>query len=191
VPSLEPLLEDLISGDETRAENAAAQLGQMGGSVLPALGALLKSSDADQRWWAVRTLAQMPDGNGDYFIGALQDVSAEVRQAAALALAAHPALQAAPVLVQALSNEDAMLQTLAANALSAIGQPVVPILLDAFPGSRLSVKIHIMRVLAEVRDPRAIPVMMKAMELDSAILQHWCEIGLQQLGLDMVYLKMS
>jgi len=191
VPPLEPLLEDLISGDETRAENAAAQLGQMGGSVLPALGALLKSSDADQRWWAVRTLAQMPDGNGDYFIGALQDVSTEVRQAAALALAAHPALQAAPVLVQALSNEDAMLQTLAANALSAIGQPVVPILLDAFPGSRLSVKIHIMRVLAEVRDPRAIPVMMKAMELDSAILQHWCEIGLQQLGLDMVYLKMS
>jgi len=191
VPSLEPLLEDLISGDETRAENAAAQLGQMGGSVLPALGALLKSSDADQRWWAVRTLAQMPDGNGDYFIGALQDVSTEVRQAAALALAAHPALQAAPVLVQALSNEDAMLQTLAANALSAIGQPVVPILLDAFPGSPLLVKIHIMRVLAEVRDPRAIPVMMKAMELDSAILQHWCEIGLQQLGLDMVYLKMS
>ena len=191
MPSLEPLLEDLISGDETRAENAAAQLGQMGGSVLPALGALLKSSDADQRWWAVRTLAQMPDGNGDYFIGALQDVSTEVRQAAALALAAHPALQAAPVLVQALSNEDAMLQTLAANALSAIGQPVVPILLDAFPGSPLSVKIHIMRVLAEVRDPRAIPVMMKAMELDSAILQHWCEIGLQQLGLDMVYLKMS
>ena len=191
MPALEPLMEDLISGDETRAENAAAQLGQMGGSVLPVLGVLLKSSNADQRWWAVRTLAQMPDGNGDYFIGALQDVSAEVRQAAALALAAHPALQAAPVLVQALSNEDAMLQTLAANALSAIGQPVVPILLDAFPGSPLLVKIHIMRVLAEVRDPRAIPVMMKAMELDSAILQHWCEIGLQQLGLDMVYLKMS
>ena len=191
MPALEPLMEDLISGDETRAENAAAQLGQMGGSVLPVLGVLLKSSNADQRWWAVRTLAQMPDGNGDYFIEALQDVSAEVCQAAALALAVHPALQAAPVLVQALSNEDAMLQTLAANALSAIGQPVVPILLDAFPGSRLSVKIHIMRVLAEVRDPRAIPVMMKAMELDSAILQHWCEIGLQQLGLDMVYLKMS
>jgi hypothetical protein len=48
-----------------------------------------------------------------------------------------------------------------------------------------------MRVLAEVRDPRAIPVMMKAMEDGSAILRHWCEIGLQQLGLDMVYFKMS
>ncbi len=190
MPSLDPLLKDLVSGDETRAENAAIQLGQMGGSVLPALGALLKSSDPDHRWWAVRTLAQMSDVNCDYFIEALKDVSAEVRQAAALALAAHPFGQAAPVLVQALSDEDAMLQTLAANALSAIGRPVVPILLDAFPGSPLSVKIHIMRVLAELRDPRAIPVMMEAMQAGSAILQRWCEIGLQQLGLDMVYLKM-
>jgi len=48
-----------------------------------------------------------------------------------------------------------------------------------------------MRALAEVRDPRAIPVMMKAMDDDSAILHHWCEIGLQQLGLDMVHLKLS
>jgi len=191
VPPLDFLLEDLLSGDETRAENAATQLGKMGGSVVPALGALLKSSDPDHRWWAVRTLAQMSSGYGDYFVEALKDGSEEVRQAAALALAAHPFEQAAPALVQALSDEDAMLQTLAANALSAIGQPVVPVLLDAFSRSPLSVKIHIMRVLAELRDPRAIPVMMKAMEDGSAILQHWCEIGLQQLGLDMVYLKMS
>ena len=191
MPPLDFLLEDLLSGDETRAENAATQLGKMGGSVVPALGALLKSSDPDHRWWAVRTLAQMSAGYGDYFVEALKDDSSEVRQAAALALAAHPFEQAAPVLFRALNDEDAMVQTLAANALSAIGQPVVPALLDAFPRSPLMVKIHIMRVLAELRDPRAIPVMMKAIEEDSAILQHWCEIGLQQLGLDMVYLKMS
>ena len=191
MPSPEQLLKDLISGDETRAENAAAMLGRLGDSVIPALEALLKSSDTDHRWWAVRTLAEMSDIGADYFIEALRDGSTEVRQAAALALAAHPAERAAPLLLQALSDEDAMVQTLAANALSAIGQPAVPILLDAFPPSSLSVKIHIMRVLAEARDVRAIPLMMKAMESGSAILQHWCEIGLQQLGLDMVYLKMS
>ena len=84
-----------------------------------------------------------------------------------------------------------MLQTLAANALSAIGKSAVPILLDEFPQASSSVKIQMMRVLAEVRDPRAIPVMMKAMDDDSAILHHWCEIGLEQLGLDMVYIKLS
>ena len=32
--------------------------------------------------------------------------------------------------------------------------------------------------------------MMKAIDDNSAILHHWCEIGLQQLGLDMVHLKL-
>jgi HEAT repeat protein len=191
VLSLDDLLDDLISGDEERAENAASQLGGLGGSVIPALNHLLTSSDADQRWWALRTLAQISDVNSNCFIEALNDPSAEVRQAAALALAAHPAEEAAPLLVRALNDDDGMLQTLAANALSSIGKSAVPVLLDAFPQASLPVKIHIMRVLAEVRDHRAIPMMMKAMDEDSAILHHWCEIGLEQLGLDMVYLKLS
>jgi HEAT repeat protein len=191
VSSLEPLLEDLTSGDEARAENAATQLGQLGDSVLPALSAMLKSSNADHRWWAVRTLAQAPELEADGFIEALNDVSSEVRQAAALALAAHPTEKAVPALVRALNDDDAMVQTLASNALSVIGKPAIPTLLDAFPQASPSAKVHLMRVLAEVRDPRAIPVMMKAMDDDSAILHHWCEVGLQQLGLDMVYLKLS
>ncbi|MGA7194733.1 MAG: HEAT repeat domain-containing protein [Anaerolineales bacterium] len=189
--SLDDLLKDLTSGDESRAEGAASQLAQLGGSAFPALNALLTSSNADHRWWAVRTLAQISDIDVKCFIESLNDVSSEVRQAAALALAAHPAEEAAPLLVRALNDEDALVQTLAANALSAIGKTVVPILIEKFPQASTSVKIHMMRVLAEVRDPRAIPIMMKAMDDDSAILHHWCEIGLEQLGLDMVYLKLS
>ena len=189
--SLKPLLEDLVSGDEARAESAASQLAQLGASAIPALGALLEASDADHRWWAVRTLAQMSEINADCFIEVLNDVSSEVRQAAALALAAHPTEKAAPALVRALDDDDAMVQTLASNALSAIREPAVSILLNAVPQASPSAKVHIMRVLAEVRDPRAIPGMMKAMDDDSAILHHWCEIGLQQLGLDMVYLKLG
>ena len=188
---LDNLLKDLTSGDEARAESAASQLAQLGGSVLPALDSLLESSNADHRWWVIRTLAQMPEADSNCFIKALNDVSSEVRQAAALALAAHPAEQAAPILVRALNDEDTMVQTLTANALCAIGKSVVPILIKEFPQASPSVKIHMMRVLAEIRDPRAIPVMMKAMENDSAILHHWCEVGLQGLGLDMVYLKLS
>ena len=188
---LDDLLKDLTSGDEARAESAASQLAQLGGSVLPTLDSLRESSNADHRWWAIRTLAQMPEADSNCFIKALNDVSSEVRQAAALALATHPAEQAAQLLVHSLKDEDTMVQTLAANALCAIGKSVVPILIEEFPQASSSVKIHMMRVLADVRDPRAIPVMMKAMDDDSAILHHWCEVGLEQLGLDMVYLKLS
>ena len=160
-------MEDLVSGDEARAEFAASQLAQLGGSAVPALDTLLKSSDEDHRWWAVRTLAQMSEIDANYFINALNDISSEVRQAAALALAAHPTEKAAPALVCALNDDDAMVQTLAANALSAISKSAVPVLMDAFPQASPSAKIHMMRVLSDVRDPRAIPVMMKAMDEDS------------------------
>ena len=189
--TIQSWIEDLVGGDEVRAEHAASQLGLLGSPAISGLEELLKSSEADHRWWAIRTLAYMPDIHVNYFVDALEDVSSEVRQAAALALAGHPVEAAAPALVRALGDEDAMVQTLAVNALSAIGKPVVPILMERFPRASASEKIHSMRVLAEVRDPRAIPVMMKALEEDSAILHHWCEIGLQQLGLDMVYLKLD
>ena len=185
------LLDDLISGDEARAESAAVQLAGLGLSVLPVLQELLGSPEPDHRWWAVRTLAQIPEIEAGYFMAALTDASAEVRQAAALALAAHPVEEAAPQLARALGDEDPMVQTLAANALSRIGKSAVPTLLEAFGHCSPAAKIHVMRTLAEIRDPRAIPLMMKAMDEDSALLHHWCEIGLQGLGLDMVYLKLS
>ena len=46
-----------------------------------------------------------------------------------------------------------------------------------------------MRALAELQDHRAIPLMLKATEQDSAMLYHWAEQGLERLGLNMVYIK--
>ncbi len=189
--SLDVLIEALLSGDEVGAEHAACELGGMDGPAISALETLLKSPEADHRWWAIRALAQMPAIHANCFVAALEDGSSEVRQAAALALAAHPAQEAVPALVHALSDADSMVQTLSANALTAIGKAAVPQLLEAFPRASPSGKIHLMRALADLRDPRAIPLMMKAMDEDSAILHHWCEIGLQQLGLDMLYLQLS
>ncbi len=36
-----------------------------------------------------------------------------------------------------------------------------------------SARIHALRALAEIKDHRSIPVMMKVMEEDFALLQHW------------------
>ena len=100
---LNGLLSELTSGDELRAETAAGALAGLGGLALPALLELLGSPEADERWWAVRTLAQIPDVDHGAFVRALADPSAEVRQAAALALAGtgNPIPEALPALILA------------------------------------------------------------------------------------------
>ncbi len=185
----ETLLVDLTSGDEERAEEAARQLAGIGAPILPALGRLLESQEGDRRWWAVRTLAQMAAPRRDWLIRSLADPSAEVRAAAALGLSAHPADDAAPALAGALQDEDSVVAILAVSALLAIGAPAVPVLLEAFPKSNQRGQIQMMRALADLRDHRAIPLMMKAIEADSAMLRYWAEQGLERLGLDMVYIK--
>ena len=185
----EILLVDLTSGDETRAEAAAPRLAALGASVLPALGRLLESEEGDRRWWAVRTLGQMAEPHREWLIRSLADPSAEVRAAAALGLSAHPAEETAPALAGALQDEDSVVAILAVNAILAIGAPAVPVLMEAFGTSNQRGRIHIMRALADLRDHRAIPLMMKAVESDSAMLRYWAEQGLERLGLDMVYIK--
>jgi HEAT repeat protein len=187
--SQEALLADLTSGDEARAEDAAVRLAGAGEPILPALEPLLSSDTSDHRWWAVRTLGEMSSPRMDWLVRALGDGSAEVRAAAALALVAHPAEEAAPALVEALDDEDGIVSLLAVNALAAVGQSAVPALLDAFPQSSQRGKIQIMRAIAGLRDHRAIPLMMKAIEEDSAMLRYWAEDGIERLGLDMVYIK--
>ena len=119
----------------------------------------------------------------------LSDPAREVRQCAALGLAIKPDEGAIQPLVQALSDEDSMVGSLAVNALVKIGGAAVPSLIEVAKSAGQSVRIHALRALAEIRDHRAIPVMMKVMEEDSALLQHWAKEGLDRLGLDMVYMK--
>ncbi len=185
----EQLLADLTSGDEARAEGAAVRLAEAGQPILLALEPLLSSNVPDHRWWAVRTLGQMSSPRVDWLRRAMGDSSAEVRAAAALALVSHPAKDAAPALIEALDDEDGIVAILAVNALTAIGQSAVPALLDAFPQSSQRGKIQIMRTIAGLRDHRAIPLMMKAIEDDSAMLRYWAEDGIERLGLNMVYIK--
>ena len=183
------LLADLTSGDEDRAEAAARRLAEVGETALPSLEPLLHSEVPDHRWWAVRTVAQMSSPRLDWLIQALGDASSEVRAAAALGLSTHPVEQAAPGLVAALQDEDSIVAILAVNALAALGQTAVPALLEAFPASNRRGRIQIMRTLAELKDHRSIPLMMKVIEEESAMLRYWAEQGLERLGLNMVYIK--
>ena len=186
---LQDLLEDLTSGNETLAEKAVPALIELGEEAIPALRDLTGSGETDHRWWALRVLAQSPQARAEWLVPFLSDSAREVRQCAALGLAIKPDDSAVEPLIQALRDEDNMVSSLAVNALVKIGNAAVPALIEVVKHAPQSARIHALRALAEIRDHRAIPVMMKVMEEDSVLLQHWAKEGLDRLGLDMVYIK--
>jgi HEAT repeat protein len=188
--ALPELLNELLSGDETRAENAVPALIELGEDAIPALMDLTQSSDTDSRWWAIRTLAQSPLLQTEWLVPfLLNDSAPEVRQCAALGLGTKADESAVQPLVQALSDADAMVGNLAMNALVKIGKTAVPSLIECVKNKTQSARILALRALAEIKDHRAIPVMMQVMDEESVLLQHWAKEGLERLGLDMVYIK--
>jgi len=198
VSNLQDLLDELLSGDETRAENAVPVLVELGEDAIPALMDLTRSPDVDSRWWALRTLAQAPLLRTEWLVPfLLNDPAPEVRQCAALGLAGKADESATQPLVHALSDADGIVGSLAATALVKIGGAAVPSLIEIVkrrpePVERSgaqSARILALRALAEIKDHRAIPIMMKVMEEDSSLLQHWAKEGLDRLGLDMIYIK--
>ena len=187
--ALQDLLNDLTSGDEARAEKSISALVDFGKDAIPSLLKLSASAEVDTRWWAVRALSQSPRVSTGQLIPFLNDTAPEVRQCAALGLAEKPEESAAQPLIRALSDADSMVCSLAAHALVKIGKPAVPSLIEAVNHKSQAVRIHAIRALAEIRDHRAIPVLMRVIEEDSAALRYWAKEGLERLGLDMVYLK--
>jgi len=191
--TLDALITDLTSGDESLAEAAMKELIEEGEDALAVLEDLLDSPDPDHRWWALSTAAQIESVDVDWLVAALDDESVIVQQAAALGLAGRPCPEAATALTDALRSPDSMLVTLATNALTAIGADAVPALLAfwARPEQKNTARLGAIRALAEIADVRAISVLMEASEDDSALIAHWAEKGLENLGLDMVYMNLD
>ena len=187
--TLDELLADLTSGDETRAEDAVPGLVDLGEDAFPALRDMLKADDSDHRWWALRTLAQSPQAQTEWLLPLLNDSVAEVRQAAALGLCSHPDETAIRPLVRALNDTDSLVSGLACNALVVIGSLAVPSLIKIPKDAPQTARINAVRAMAEIADHSAIPALMSALEDDSILVQHWAEEGLERLGLNMIYLK--
>jgi len=188
---LEVLCAELTCGDDVRAEKAALLLPKLGTAARQALQLLLKAPDVDVRWWGICALAGF-ENIGEMLsdlLAALEDESAEVRQAAAMALCHHPDPQAVPLLIHALDDADLMTAKLASNALISIGAVATPALLNVLNSGTHSARLEAVRALAEIKDPLAIPGLMKALETDSALMKYWAGLGLDNLGVGMLYFK--
>lgn len=182
-------LAELACGDDDRAEQAIPFILKIGAAAIPALLDLTRSPNLDSRWWALRALAASPHTRTSHLIPFLSDSHPEIRSAAALGLSHHPGEEALPALIQTLADSDMLTAGLAANALVKLGTPALEGLIEAANEGQTGARILALRALSEMRDPRAIPVMMKCVQEDSALLQYWAQLGLERLGLDMVYIK--
>ncbi len=184
------LLNELISGDEARAEGAVPRLAALGEAVLPKLLELLATPNRDVRWWATRTIAAL---EGEAALSALeqalQDPEPAIRQCAALGLRHHPLPRAVRSLCMALSDPDRLTARLAADALIAVGARATPDLIEMIGDADPAAKIEAVRALAGIGDQRSIPALYALLDDPSALVQHWAEEALERMGVGMVYFK--
>ncbi len=143
---LENILNDLFSDDDERAQSAVDALVQAGESLQPAFQAQLCQDmasgrlDVDQRWWALRALAEMPSSQSRQALTqGLLDSDPGVRQCAALGLRKTPQLEALPALLAALDDADPLCADLAADTLVELGAPARAALMNkASNGSEIA-----------------------------------------------------
>jgi HEAT repeat protein len=194
-------LAELTCGDDARAEQAVKQISRLPGEklqpALQSLHTLLSSPTPDQRWWAARALAEIPDPRVPAWLAErLQDEDPAVRLCAALGLRLHPTAGAIPALIRLLNEDDPLLARLASDALSATGEQAVTALIeflheDGNTSPPLGPHAHreAVRALSAASDPRAIPVLYERLEDESSLQAYYAGRGLERLGVGMVFFK--
>ncbi len=188
--SLETLLAELASADDARAARALSQLPQHGELALDYLLELLDSAQTDHRWWAAAALASIDHPRSRRgLIQALTDSDSGVRQCAAAGLRRLPAPEAIPALIEALGAADRLFARLASGALAVLGAEAVSALTLAMRSEDPSTRIEAARALGEVGDGSAIPALFAALSDPSAVVVHLAEIGLERLGVGMVFFE--
>ena len=184
------LITEFTCGIDNRAEIAAMQFAEAGSQSLLILSQLIENQDPEIRWWATRSLAEIHTPEViPLLLKALDDPDPEVQQCAALALRRQPGPEAIPQLIHSLSASDRLLARLSGDALIATGEDAVPLLIEVMQGDYQPARLEAARALAAIGDTRAIPTLIKVLDQDSNIVEHWAEAGLEKMGVGTVCYK--
>jgi HEAT repeat protein len=187
---LDDLLRRLTGGDDVRAEAAAIELAGAVPAAVPSLLRLLSSSTADERWWALRTLALIEGPSPTQaLIDALSDPDPLVRQCAALGLRGRKEPASIQPLVNALSDSDRSVARLAGDSLASLAPAAMPALVEAAHSQNQAIRIEAVRALALARDPSSVPVLLAALDDESTVVAFWADLGLERLGVGMAFFK--
>ncbi len=188
MPEFTDVLDELSCGEDERAEAALPHLAVWGPEALQALQERLADPEPDVRWWAVRGLAEVQDERvPELLVQALADPDMGVRWCAGVALRRHPSEKAVPALVELLSSVEALTRRLAGDALVAVGKPAVEKLLLVLRGGELPARLEAVRALAKIGDERSIPALYQALDDNSALIEYWANLGLEKMGVGMVF----
>jgi HEAT repeat protein len=191
---VEKLISDFLhavaQNDDELAEATAEKLTTLpeerASQALQELSCLIASPEASNRWWGVRGISSLTvDQAAASLVRSLDDENPSVRQCAALGLRTHPNVQAIPVLINALSDEDRLAARLASDALVSIGEPAVPPLLEVVNNGDRFARLEAVRALASIGDQRSIPALFTALDDDSALVEYWANEGLERMGVGM------
>ena len=184
------LVGDLLSDEDARAEAAVPALALFGEAALDLLLPLLRSQEAETRWWAVRATAAIPAPRAAAGLTtSLEDDDPAVRQAAALGLRLQPTPDAIPALVGRLADSDRLTARLASDALAAIGPGALPETRRALASEAPATRLHAARAIALMKTKEAIPDLFAVLDDDSTLVRHWAERGLEALGVGMVFFQ--
>jgi len=182
------LLNNLTSGDDQVAENAANDIAALGENALPALFELLGSDDPEARWWALRALSGIPHPTTKRHLQRfLSDPDPEMRKCAALGLRTQPWSGAIRDLINLLEDEDRILARIAGDALIATGSQAAPDLINTLGKGTPAAQIEAIRSLALIGDPKAIPALFDAWQNGSSLIQYWAEEGFERMGVGMQF----
>jgi HEAT repeat protein len=195
---LDKLIDELLCGDENRAERSARSFPTYGEEGLQVLATLFSQPEPDARWWAVRALAafdsvEYPQA-GDVLISALQDSDVSVQACAAVGLRKNPSPAAIPNLIELLSHSDKLLARVAGDALVAQGKSATPVLVNLVEdlvADHNTAKVEAVRALALIGDPASISTLFTVWDKGSSMVQHWAEKGLNDMGIGMAFFDPS
>lgn len=186
--ALSDLLHQLVNGSESESDLAARAIAALEHEAIAPLAGLLRDPNPETRWWAVRSLAEIPlPEAAAHLLTALQDPDESVQHCALLGLRQHPVPENITVLCDVLRSANPMTAHLATDALIAIGAPAVPPLLEMLKTGDAAVRIQAARALAKIGDTRSIAELLDLYEDDSALLEYWAEQGLEKMGVGMQF----
>jgi HEAT repeat protein len=120
-------------------------------------------------------------------VGALADPDPDVRACAALALGRTGESVACRALAACLSDESAFVASIAADALSMMGEPAVEALAEMLAAESAHVRILTVRALGRIKAQSAIGPLLDLLEDPSYLVRYYAQEVLEALGVGMVF----
>lgn len=150
------------------------------------------TGDHDAQWWVIRTLAAVKAaGRNALLEKALKHPDQSIVQCALLACRYHISPHMVSIVIPYLSAREHLTARLAGDVLVNLGSEAVSPLLEWIEERGSPPAVEEIRVLAKIAHPRAVPLLFQLLDSESVFIRHWAEIGLENMGIGMVFFELG